>query len=77
MKKIDKFLQKIDKKNRNIIEQIVHLIIAGNLSMLDTKKLKGSNTMYRVRVGKVRIIFGKEGNQNIIYSISLKNDHTY
>lgn len=57
MNKLDKFLSKLDKKTRLIVEEIVLLIIENNLAMLDLKKLKGSKDLFRVRVGKIRIIF--------------------
>jgi mRNA-degrading endonuclease RelE of RelBE toxin-antitoxin system len=77
MNKIDKFLSKIDKKTRFILEEIILLIMDNNLSMLDLKKLKGSNSIYRVRVGKIRIIFEHTKIANKITSISYRDDNTY
>ena len=77
MNKIDKFLSKIDKKTRLAIEEIVFLIVSNNFSLLDIKKLKGNSHLYRVRVGRIRIIFEHSKSGNFIQNISLRNDNTY
>jgi mRNA-degrading endonuclease RelE of RelBE toxin-antitoxin system len=77
MNKIDKFLIKIDKKTRIVIEEIILLIANNNLSMLDIKKLKGKGNIYRVRVGKIRVIFEHTKTVNIIKSISYRDENTY
>jgi mRNA-degrading endonuclease RelE of RelBE toxin-antitoxin system len=77
MNKIDKFLIKIDKKTRLVIEEIILLIANNNLSMLDIKKLKGKGNIYRVRVGKIRVIFEHTKTVNIIKSISYRDENTY
>lgn len=77
MNKLDKFLLKVDKKTRMILEEVIILIISGNFSVLDIKKLKGGQKMYRVRVGKVRIIFEHTKNGNKIQDISYRDENTY
>ncbi len=78
MNKLDKFLCKLDKKTRLVIEKIVTLIILGNFSVLDIKKLRGSQNMYRVRVGRIRIVFEQIKNGSIfIKNISYRDDNTY
>jgi mRNA-degrading endonuclease RelE of RelBE toxin-antitoxin system len=77
MNKLDKFLYKLDKKTRDIAGKAIVLILSGDFSMLDLKKLKGSENRYRVRVGRVRIIFDKTNNGNKIQDISFRNDNTY
>ncbi len=77
MNKLDKFLSKIDKKTRIILEEIILLIVAGEISMLDLKKLRGMNNIYRVRVGKIRVIFEHTKTGNKIRSISNRDENTY
>ena len=77
MNKIDKFLLKLDKKTRLVLEEIVILIVSNNFSFLDLKKLKGSRNLYRVRVGRIRVIFEQTKNGNNIISISNRDDNTY
>ena len=77
MNKLDKFLFKLDKKIREVVKRVISLIISGDFSMLDMKKLKGSQNRYRVRVGRIRIIFEQTENGNKIQDISFRDDNTY
>ena len=77
MNKLDKFLSKLDKKLREIIKQIIILIISSDLSGLDVKKLKGPSSVYRVRVGRIRIIFEQTNSGNKILEISFRSDNIY
>ena len=77
MNKLDKFLFKLDKKTREVAQRAVFLIVSGDLSTLDIKKLKGSKNRYRVRIGKVRIVFDDTENGNKLQDISFRNDNTY
>ena len=77
MNKLDKFLSRLDKKTRAIVAKVTALILLGDFSMLDLKKLKGSQERYRVRVGRIRIIFDKTKNGNKIQDISYRDDNTY
>ena len=77
MNKLDKFLLKLDGKTREIVKKIIILIISGELSSLNIKKLKGSSNTYRVRVGRIRIIFERTSMDNKIRSISFRDENTY
>jgi mRNA interferase RelE/StbE len=77
MNKLDKFLYKLDKKTREVVGKVITLIILEDFSMLDLKKLKGSENRYRVRVGRIRIVFDKTKNSNKIQDISFRSDNTY
>ena len=77
MNKLDKFLSKLDKKNRLVVEKVVTLIVLGDFSLLNIKKLRGSQNRYRIRVGRIRIIFEQTKNGNIIKEISFRDDNTY
>lgn len=77
MNKLDKFLSKLDKKTRDVVKRVIILIIAGELFTLDIKKLKGSNDNYRVRVGRIRIIFEQTPKGSVIKDISFRSDNTY
>jgi mRNA-degrading endonuclease RelE of RelBE toxin-antitoxin system len=77
MNKLDKFLSKLDSKNRLILEKVISLIVINEFSTLDLKKLKGSSDKYRVRIGKIRIIFERTKTGNNIQNISYRDDNTY
>ena len=77
MNKLDKFLSKLEKKTRIVVGQTVTLIISGDFSTLDIKKLKGNQERYRVRVGRIRVIFDKTKDGNKIQDISFRGDNTY
>jgi len=78
MNKTQKFIQKLSPKNRDKILQTAILISNNQINNLDYKKLKGSNNLYRVRVGKFRIIFLKDKNNNYqIKEITKRDNNTY
>ncbi len=77
MNKLDKFLYKLDKKTRTIIKKVISLIVLGDFSMLDIKKLKGNQNRYRIKIGRVRIIFDKIKSGNRIQDISFRDENTY
>lgn len=78
-------MDKIDKTLRNLcpIEKIwaldiVAKISSGKIVDLDIKKLKGYNNIFRVRKGKLRIIYQiNKSGQPLLISIGHRDDHTY
>lgn len=77
MDKIQKFLKRLDARERIVVERITKQIHAGHLSGLDVKKLKGHNGLFRVRQGNIRIIFNKQENVTRITSIERRSENTY
>lgn len=75
--KITKALQKLQPKERKILEKLLLMIIQGNLSNLDVKKLQGIEGVYRVRKGDMRIIFQKNGDDIRILALERRNSATY
>ncbi len=58
--RIQKALRKISEKERRAVEQLISRILRGDFLHLDIKKLQGSDDVYRVRKGNLRIIFQKK-----------------
>lgn len=78
MNKTEKFLKKLSIQERQSIEQIVKLITLKNFDGLDIKKLKGASNLFRVRKGKIRIVYGINTlGTVIILSVDRRNDTTY
>ncbi|MDP2789283.1 MAG: hypothetical protein Q8O46_04570 [bacterium] len=77
MNKLDKFLFKLDKKTRLVVEKVMLLIVSGDVAVLDVKKLKGNKSIYRARVGRIRIVFEQTKGGNKIQDISYRDDNTY
>jgi len=77
MNKIDKFLKKLKVEDRKLILEILLQIQSGDTNNLDIKKLKGTSVIYRVRVGRIRIIFSKTKEVIMINNLEFRNDNTY
>jgi mRNA-degrading endonuclease RelE of RelBE toxin-antitoxin system len=75
--KIRKVLNKLTKKEREAVRDILEKINKNNFKGLDVKKLKGRDDIFRVRKGKIRIIFRKVNKSIFILSIERKSDKTY
>ncbi|PID84297.1 hypothetical protein CSB09_01605 [Candidatus Gracilibacteria bacterium] len=72
MDKIQKFLKKLSAKEIQILLYLLEKIKAGDTNDLDTKKLRGRENLYRVRKGKIRIIFRKEREKLIIIDVNYR-----
>ncbi len=59
------------------IDKVIDDIHNRNFIHLDYKKLKGETDMYRVRVGKHRIIFKNDNDIIKIISVGKRDDTTY
>lgn len=78
MDKIEKALQKLTAEERKIVKDILTKLKSQRLQNLNLKKLKGRNDIFRVRKGKIRIIYqtGLAGQISIL-SIERRSDTTY
>ncbi|PIR44701.1 MAG: hypothetical protein COV10_03340 [Candidatus Vogelbacteria bacterium CG10_big_fil_rev_8_21_14_0_10_51_16] len=80
MDRIDKFLRKLDHDEALLVRDLLKRIYARAWQGLDLKKLKGYESIYRVRTRKIRIIFKVATRSPFeikLLSISRKDDHTY
>lgn len=77
MNETEKLLKKLNSSTRNQIERTLLKIYANQLDGLDIKALKGSKGVYRVRVGRYRIIYRQIAAKNELISIGLRNEKTY
>lgn len=78
MNKIEKFLLKLRSDERIATKEQIRRIILGDISNLDVKKLKGRVDIYRVRVGRIRILCQKDKfGQYEVVDIGNRDDNTY
>ncbi|MFA5163166.1 MAG: hypothetical protein WC441_01405 [Patescibacteria group bacterium] len=78
MDKIAKVLNKLIDNERKSLEIVLLKIKNNSLVGLDVKKLKGREDIFRVRKGKIRVIF-QENYDGIVKIISVerRSDKTY
>lgn len=77
MNKIEKLLQKLSPKTRTRVEQAMLQLVEGKLQSLDIKKIKGSEDIFRVRIGSYRIISRQTGDGIRFISVTKRDDRTY
>ena len=77
MNKIEKFLKKLSKKEKFVLEECIENILNDKIEILDVKKLKGRDDIFRVRKGNIRIVYRKLDGNIMLLSIEYKNDNTY
>lgn len=74
MDKIQKALDKLTKKKRAVIFEILQKITNNDMSDLKPKKLKGFTNYYRIRSGGLRMVYKIENNRNILVNIDHRKD---
>ena len=74
MDKIKKFLLKLTKRERALINALLKDVLTLDLQNYDVKPLKGYKGFYRLRKGDIRIVFTKEKNTGIIIDINYRKD---
>ena len=77
MSDLKKLLSKFSKEERRAIEFLIEKIISLNWHSLDIKKLRGYKDIFRVRKGKIRIIFIKNEKNIFILNIERGREDTY
>lgn len=75
MDKIEKFLALLSKNERGVLSAILSDIQSGKLKGYDIKSLKGYKGFFRLRKGKVRVVFVKtESGNNVVVNIASRKD---
>jgi len=78
MDKIEKALNKLSDRERESIKTILQQLLAKSFHNFDIKKLKGRNDIFRLRKGRIRIIYRVDNKDDVyILSIERKSDTTY
>lgn len=77
MDKIKKALQRLSDKERESVKLILTKLSAGSFQGLDLVKLKGRKDIFRVRSGRLRIIFRMQGKVIFVLAIERRSENTY
>ena len=78
MDKISKALKKFSPKEKEKIKEILLKLKNNSLNRFDIKKLKGSDDIFRIRKGDIRIIYKINKNNDLfILTVERRSDNTY
>ncbi|MFH1956289.1 MAG: type II toxin-antitoxin system RelE/ParE family toxin [Patescibacteria group bacterium] len=77
MDKISKALNRLSSHEKEIAKFFLDKILKNDFDNLDIKKLKGCEDIFRVRKGKIRIIYRIDKGKIFILAIERRSDKTY
>lgn len=78
MDKLEKALTKLSEKERRQLKAILNTLKSNqSFSGFDVKKLKGREDIFRIRKGKLRIIFRSAKGGIFILAIERRSDNIY
>jgi mRNA-degrading endonuclease RelE of RelBE toxin-antitoxin system len=75
--KIKKALAKLSAKDREIVKLLILRIKLNDTIGLNISQLKGHADLYRVKKGRLRIVYFKNENEFRIIKMDLRNEKTY
>ena len=78
MDKVAKFFQKLNKQESAKFLELKKQILAGNFENADIKSIKSKPDLFRVRLGRYRMIFsGKKTGKIKLLKIVKRDEQTY
>lgn len=77
MDKIQKALNKLSEKERELIKLILTKLNSGNFQGLGIVRLKGHKDIFRVRSRRLRIIFRLQDKTISVLAIERRSEKTY
>jgi len=77
MDRIQKSLKRLSEKERELVKKILEQLVEGQTQGLDVQKLKGSEEIYRIRKGDLRIIFMRKEKSIFVLAIERRSEKTY
>ena len=73
-----KFLRKLSRKDKEVILAIYRQILARDFAGLQIRKLVGQKDIFRVRHGRIRVIYWDNGKDTPeILKATFRDDSTY
>ena len=77
MDKITKALEKLERRERDKVELAIARILLRQLAEYDVKKVQGLKNLYRIRIGRHRIIFFMTKERVIVVDVTKRDENTY
>lgn len=77
MNELQKALAKLSKEHKEVFDYLALRLLARDFLGLNIAKLKGSKDIYRIKQGRLRVIFRMNGEQITVLSVGLRNENTY
>jgi mRNA-degrading endonuclease RelE of RelBE toxin-antitoxin system len=75
--KISKELAKYTAKERGLVKDILTQLKSGDTKGLNITKLKGHSDIFRLRKGRIRIIYQQRSTSTKILAIEKRSEKTY
>lgn len=77
MDKLQKALAKLPKQHRAIFDALMIKLLARDFLGLNIAKMKGYKDIYRVKHGRLRVIFKMNQQGLFILEVGLRSERTY
>ena len=77
MKKLKKLLKKLHPKDRKLAQFIINRLVARDFFGLNIVKLKSQKDLFRVKAGRLRIVYNLTDDTIIIKQVGLRSEKTY
>ena len=77
MNRLEKSLKRLSPKETKAVEKVVEKLTKREWTGLDVVKLKGTTDVFRVRVGRLRVIFRQRAKEVDILVIESRSEKTY
>lgn len=74
---LEKELRKLTEKERDLAKKALNKLQKKELDGLDIKKLKGTDNIFRIREGRIRILYRTENGRIFILTIERRREDTY
>lgn len=77
MDKIQKALAKLSKEYRKVFDALMIKLMARDFSGMDFAKMKGHKDTFRVKHGRIRIVFKMNQQGLFVLEVGLRSEKTY
>lgn len=77
MNELQKSLAKLPKEYKSTFELLMVRLLSRDFLGLDISKLKGQKNIYRLKHGKLRIIFKIQNDELFVLQVGLRSEKTY